>query len=119
MLERLHRAALALAPWQGLCLLGIAAAGAAVALSIFQVSVFAGDRYLVPAFVALLWLLCLYSFVACFRSLPAAAGPGAGFVTRWRARAARALYWLIAALLLGASLAVVLVSIRFLRIAYA
>ena len=116
MLEKLHRIALALTPLQGVCLLAIAVMCIIVALSVFQISVFAGDAFLIPAFVGLLWFLSLYSFIACFRSLPAKSDPEARRLTRLRSSLARAFYWLIAGLLLCISVAVILVSIRFLRI---
>ena len=116
VLEKLHRVALALAPLQGLCLTAVAVLGAIVALSIFEISVFAGDVYLIPSFVGFLWLLALYSFIVCFRSLPPRKGPGAGWSMRLRLLLARGAYWLIAVLLLCVSVSLVLVSVRFLRI---
>lgn len=116
MLEKLQRIALALAPLQRLCLLAIAAMCVIIGLSIFGVSVFAGDAYLVPAFVGLLWLLCLYTFIVCFRWLPARVAPDAARLVRLRAWFARVFYWLLAVTMLGITVAVVLASVRFARI---
>ena len=119
MLEKLHKAALALAPLQPFCLLAVAALCTVFALSVFEISVFAGDTYLIPSFVGVLWLLSLYSFIVCFRSLPAKEDTGAGMLARYRRKVLRGVYWVIALLLLGVTVSVLLVSLRFFNLWFA
>lgn len=115
MLERLNRIAMALAPLQRVCLAGVVLFCGVFALSVFDISIFAGDAYLLPALIGLFWLLSLYSFIVCFRSLPEPPTQ-TGLLTRLRARLQRLLYWSIALLLLGISVAVILLTVRFIRV---
>ncbi len=106
-------------PLRPACLIGIAALSAVFGLSVFGVSVFENDTFLIPSLVGVLWLLTLYSFIVCFQTLPAALPAGAGLIERVRQRVRRAGYWAIAVVLLGISGSVVWLSLRFLRVWYA
>ena len=113
MLEKLHKAALALAPLERFSLFAVMVLCTVFAMSVFEISVFAGDAYLIPSLVGVLWLLSLYSFIVCFRSLPAKEDTGAGMLARYRRKVLRGVYWVIALLLLGVTVSVALVSLRF------
>jgi hypothetical protein len=116
VLEKLQKAALALAPLERFCLIAVLALCAVFAMSVFEVSLFAGDTYLIPSFVGVLWLLSLYSFIVCFRSLPATVHAREGLLARIRFKLLRAIYWVIAFLLLGVSAAVLVLSVRFFNV---
>ena len=116
MLEKLHKAALALAPLERFSLFAVMVLCTVFAMSVFEISVFAGDAYLIPSLVGVLWLLSLYSFIVCFRSLPAKGDAGAGLFARFRRRLLRGVYWGIALLLLGVTISVLLLSVRFFKL---
>ena len=93
----------------------VAAGGTVFAASLFEISIFAGDAYLLPSLTGVFWLLSLYTFIVCFRSLPTPP-PDTGLLARLRARLQRLFYWSIALLLLGISVAVILLTVRFLHV---
>ncbi len=116
MLDKLHRAALFLLPVRRFCLVGVVLLAALFGSSVFG---WLGEAYLIPSIVGILWLVALYSFIVSFQSLPPAPPPHARLDQRVRVGLKRALYWAIAALLLGISGALVLVSLRFIKVWYA
>lgn len=116
VLEKLQAAARTLSPLQRPSLIAVVALAAVFALSVFEVGAFAGDAYLIPSLVGVLWLLSLYSFIVCFRSLPAGADAGAGWLTRLGRTLLRGVYWLVALVLLGVTASVLWLSLRFFKV---
>lgn len=116
MLEKLQKAALALAPLERFCLFAALVLCTVFAMSVFEISTFAGDTYLIPSLVGVLWLLSLYSFIVCFRSLPAAVDAHGGLLARVRFKLLRAVYWAIAFILVAVSASVLFLSIRFFKV---
>ena len=72
----------------------------------------AGDRWLMPGFVSLLWAVSTYAFIVNFQSIPAKVDKSMRFFTRLKRNIHRAWYWLVALIFLGASLGVLFVSYR-------
>jgi hypothetical protein len=75
-----------------------------------------GDRFLVPAILGLLWSLSGYAFILNFRSVPRRDYGTGGFIKRLKLRLLRLWYWVLALLFFGTTLALLLFSIRLLRI---
>ncbi|MDH3713862.1 MAG: hypothetical protein OET44_08465 [Gammaproteobacteria bacterium] len=116
VLEKLQKAALLLAPLERFSLIAVLALCTVFAMSVFEISIFAGDTYLIPSLVGVLWLLSLYSFIVCFRSLPENDDAQGRLLARIRFKLLRAVYWAIALLLFGVSAGVLLLSVRFFNI---
>ncbi len=74
----------------------------------------AGDRYLIPCIIGLLWSLSAYAFIINFRSLPPPAEQGAAVLSRLKRRLQRIWYGLLALLFSTATIAVLIVSYRLL-----
>jgi hypothetical protein len=75
-----------------------------------------GDRFLVPALIALLWSLSGYAFILNFRSVPRWDNGAGGFFKRLKLRLLRFWYWVLAAMFFGTTLALLLISIRLIRV---
>jgi uncharacterized membrane protein len=75
-----------------------------------------GDLFLVPAIIGLLWSLSGYAFILNFRSVPRWSEGARGFFKRLKLRLLRFWYWLLAALFLGTTLALLLISLRLIRV---
>ena len=75
-----------------------------------------GDRFLVPAIVALLWAMSTYGFIESFRSVPAPVTQSMSWFARLGRRLRRAWYWLIATVFIIVSAAAVFVAFRMLVI---
>jgi hypothetical protein len=75
-----------------------------------------GDLFLVPAIIGLLWSLSSYAFILNFRSVPRWNKEENGFFKRLKLRLSRLWYWVLASLFFGTTLALLLVSIRLVRV---
>ena len=75
-----------------------------------------GDRFLVPAIVALLWAMSTYGFIESFRSVPAPATQSMSWFVRLGRRLRRAWYWLIATVFIIVSAAAAFVAFRMLAV---
>ena len=75
-----------------------------------------GDRFLVPAIVALLWAMSTYGFIESFRSVPAPVTQSMSWFARLGRRLRRAWYWLIASIFIVVSVAAVFVALRMLAV---
>ena len=75
-----------------------------------------GDRFLVPAIVALLWAMSTYGFIESFRSVPAPVTQSMSWFARLGRRLRRAWYWLIASIFIVVSAAAVFVALRMLAV---
>ncbi len=76
----------------------------------------AGDRFLIPSIVGLLWSLSGYAFVLNFRSVPESDRERIGVFKRLTYRLHRFWYWLLALLFFATSLALFFISFRMLRL---
>jgi hypothetical protein len=75
-----------------------------------------GDRFLLPAIIGLLWSLSGYAFILNFRSVPGWDYGTGGFFKRLKLRLLRLWYWVLASLFFGTTLALLLFSIRLIRV---
>jgi hypothetical protein len=75
-----------------------------------------GDLFLVPAIIGLLWSLSGYAFILNFRSVPCWSEEARGLFKRLKLRLLRFWYWLLASLFLATTLALLLISIRLIRV---
>lgn len=75
-----------------------------------------GDLFLLPAIIGLLWSLSGYAFILNFRSVPPWDSATGGFFKRLKLRLFRLWYWVLASLFLGTTLALIVISIRLLRL---
>jgi hypothetical protein len=63
-----------------------------------------GDRFLVPAFVGVLWAMSTYSFIVTFQFVPEKAGKTLGFFSKLKRNLYRGWYWLISVVFLGTTI---------------
>lgn len=70
------------------------------------------DRFVIPSLVALLWSISTYSFVVTFRAVPQRADRTLKGFGRLLRAFARAWFWFVGVAFLGATLAVVVVTLR-------
>jgi hypothetical protein len=75
-----------------------------------------GDHFLVPAIIGLLWSLSGYAFILNFRSVPTWKLEAGGFFRRQKLRLLRFWYWILALFFFSTTLALLVLSIRLLRI---
>ena len=87
---------------------------AVIVTTIFMSQSREGDRFLVPAVVALLWAMSTYAFVETFQSVPAPVSGTMSWFARLGRRLRRIWYWLIALVFVSASMAAVVVAFRML-----
>jgi len=74
------------------------------------------DRFLIPSFVGLIWAVSTYAFIVTFRSVPEKASETLRFFSRLKRNINRGWYWLISAVFLAATMAVILVTYRIVSI---
>ncbi|MCP3871137.1 MAG: hypothetical protein GY703_24160 [Gammaproteobacteria bacterium] len=79
---------------------------------IFSPKTLSGDRFLIPAYLVLLWSLSTYSFVTAFLSIPGKSVGSPGFIKRLKHGFLRVWYGLVGILFLCATAAVLLLSVR-------
>lgn len=89
---------------------------AAIVVIIFTSASHEEDRFLIPAFIGLLWAISTYSFVTTFRAVPEQAGKGMGFFRRLKRRLHRAWYWSIGLLFIATTLSIMFLSYRMVAI---
>jgi hypothetical protein len=76
----------------------------------------AGDHYLVPSIIGLLWSLSAYAFIINFCAIQPPAEKDASFLFRLKRRLHRIWYGFLAFIFVNATLAVLFVSYRLLSI---
>ncbi len=74
----------------------------------------AGDFYLIPSVVSMLWAIATYSFLVSFRSVPHRADSSWGLFRRLKRKIVRVGYWLMAALFVATTVGVMVISYRML-----
>lgn len=85
-------------------------------LGVFDSALTAGKDVTLPAFIGLLWGLSTFVFTDTFQSLPPRLPPHAPFAIRVRRHLSRFGYWILALMMIAASIAVLVLSSRFLSI---
>ncbi len=76
----------------------------------------AGDRFLIPSFVGLLWAMSTYSFIVTFRSVPEKASKTMRFFRKLKRNIYRGWYWFISIVFLGTTVCVIFVTYRVVSI---
>ena len=72
----------------------------------------AGNRWLMPGFIMLLWAISTYTFIVNFQLIPAKADKSMRFFSRLKRNIHRALYWLVALIFLGVTVGAVFITYR-------
>lgn len=83
-----------------------------IVVTIFTSKSNAGDRFLVPGIVGLLWAMSTYAFIALFESVPKKASRTMSFFGKLKHNIYRGCYWLLGIAFLFAVIASVFVSVR-------
>lgn len=118
MIERLHRIATVLGRYQPWILVAATLCLMVVFASVIENPWLVSDEWLMPAIAGLLWLLLLYSLSTLFQSIPEAIEPGMGWRKRMSLKIRHSGLWLLGALFLVLSVAVLLLSYQLLRVAF-
>jgi len=112
--DKLHRTAQAV----GFLRLPFVVAGLAclafIVASLFFSEFHAAERFMIPAFIGLLWAVSAYSFIETFRSVPEKAKDGLSLLARIGRRIHRAWYGFISAVFFAATAASLWISYRML-----
>jgi hypothetical protein len=116
MIEKLHRIATAIQilrlPLIGLGLFSLSSSVLIVLVSTTP----AGDRWLMPSLVVLLWAISTYAFIATFRTIPAKANNHLRFFSKLKQHMLRGWYWCISLLFLATTGVVILITMRMVSI---
>jgi len=75
-----------------------------------------GDRYIIPSMVGLLWGIGTYSFIVTFRAVPDKRHASSRFFGKLKHTITRLWYGLISLIFLGATVAILVVTIRMVLI---
>ena len=75
-----------------------------------------GDRFIIPFSVSLLWGLSTYSFIVTFRAVPDKPNAPLGFISKLTHTIARLWYGLVSLFFLGATVVLLVVTIRMVTI---
>lgn len=85
-----------------------------IVVSLFFSRLHAGERFLVPAFIGLLWAVSAFSFIETFRSVPEGAKDGLSLSASIGRRFHRGWYWCISMIFFAATAASLWISYRML-----
>lgn len=75
-----------------------------------------GDRFIIPFSVSLLWGLSTYSFIVTFRAVPDKPSGSLSFFSKLKHTIARLWYGLVSLFFIGATVALLVVTIRMVSI---
>jgi hypothetical protein len=75
-----------------------------------------GDRYIIPSIIGLLWGMATYSFIVTFRALPDKSNTSPRFFGKLKHTITRVWYGLISLIFIGATVAILVVTIRMILI---
>ena len=117
MIERLQRIATVLSRIRALLLLLAAISLCMMVLSMLENPWLNQDTWLIPASVALMWFLTLYSLSHLFLSVPAPVEPDMGWRARLSRKLRRAVAWLAPLLFLMLTAALLVLTYQLLRVA--
>ncbi|MET0119153.1 MAG: hypothetical protein ABW090_17175 [Sedimenticola sp.] len=110
MLEKLHRVARRLTPYQNVAL-GLAAASIiAVVVILLALEPAGSDYYLYPLIVLFLWFLSIYALIDCFKEIPGHPRAQKGFIRKAKAGISRSWSWLMGILFIASTLGVIALS---------
>lgn len=112
MLVLFEKLARRLAPRKTLILVVLIVVSGAVAWVFLGMSPEDQDRWLIPAILAQVWVLLLYSGLLLFEQVPGAAGDTGGWFNRAMAKLKRGCYHLFAWFMLLVSAAVIIVTFQ-------
>ena len=116
MIDRLQRIATAIAfvrlPALAVGLVGLAALIAIILIPGMQT----GQRLTIPSVVGLIWGMSTYAFVVTFLGVPEKPGNNLGFFAKLKYKIIRCWYGIVGVVFLGASIAIVLMTMRMVLI---
>lgn len=116
MIDKLQRIAKAI---QILRLPSLFVGATALALLVVIILVLAppqGDRLVIPCIVGLLWGLSMYVFIVTFGTVPERPGPELTFFSKLKQKFVRTWYGLIGLFFIGATIAIIIITIRMVLI---
>ena len=76
----------------------------------------AGDRWLLPSFVGLLWATSVFAFIESFRGVPDSDGGEAGLYAKLKRRIRRGGYWVLGVVFFGATVVATVLTRRLVSI---